>query len=62
MPTSPEFSDVSGEIGESEVSQQLDAKEPSRSQRDVRITGEIAIDLNGKEKRAQNERATRIIG
>ena len=46
MPPSPKFGDVSREIGIREIAHQADAEETRTADRDVRVTGEIAVDLN----------------
>ena len=49
MPTAPKLRDVSREIGVVEVAHEFDAKEFGSSDSDVRVAGEVAIDLERKE-------------
>ena len=60
MPSSPEFGNVTGEIREGEIPQQLNAEEPGRAQCNVGVTREVTIDLEGKEQSPKNKRAARI--
>ena len=48
MPPAPEFSDGEGEVRTFEVGHQIDAKQLSTADRDIRITRKIAVDLDGK--------------
>ena len=49
VPSSPELARVAGEVGEGEVSHEPYAHQARRSACDVRIAGEVAVDLDGKE-------------
>ena len=55
MPASPELRYVTREIGVVEVTHQFDTKEFSRSDCDVRIAGEIAVDLERKENSCKEQ-------
>ncbi len=54
MPSSPEFSNVPGEIGIGKIAKQVDTKKTGSTNRNIRVTGEIAVDLEGKEYCAQH--------
>ena len=58
MPASPELRYVTGEIGVVEVTHQFDTKEFSRSDCDVRIAGEIAVNLKSKEDGCKEQSGT----
>ena len=49
MPTTPKLRYVTREIGVVEVAHEFDAKEFGSSDSDVRVAGEVAIDLERKE-------------
>ena len=49
MPAAPEFLDGRGEIRAFEVGHQLHAEEIGRALGDVRVSGKIAVDLEGEE-------------
>ena len=49
MPSSPELSNIPTEIRIIEVPHQAYTKELCRSDSDIRVTGEVPIDLEGKE-------------
>src|SRR6266478_4793106 len=48
MPALPELTDRLREVGRPEIPHQLEAHNVRSAKRDVRITREVAIDLNGK--------------
>ena len=58
MPASPELRYVTGEIGVVEVTHQFDTKEFSRSDCDVRIAGEIAVNLKSEEDGCKEQSGT----
>ena len=49
VPSTPELGNIATEIGNIEVSSQLDAKQFSAADGDVAVAREIAINLKGKE-------------
>lgn len=49
MPASPEFRDVSREVREVEVAHEADAEQASCADGDVRIAGEVSVDLECEE-------------
>ena len=55
MPLAPEFSNITREIGESEIAHQSETEEPSNTYCNIGITGKIAIDLNRKEECTQEQ-------
>lgn len=56
MPSAPELGYVTREIGIVEVAHEFDAEEFSGSDSNVRITGEIAVDLESKKNRSKKQR------
>src|SRR6478609_5785 len=61
MPAPPEFRNIPGKIREGEISKQFDSKQFGCSYRDVRISGEVAIDLECKEDRPKYKAASGLI-
>ena len=55
VPTTPKLRYVAREIGIVEVTHEFDAKKFGGSDSYVRITGEIAVDLKGKEDRSKEQ-------
>ena len=60
MPSSPEFSDVGGEIGEREIAGQVVAQESGGGDGHVGVAGEVAVDLHGVEDHG-NPDAQRVV-
>ncbi len=50
MPPSPELGDIAGEIWESEVLHQIEAKKSGCADCDIGISGEVTVDLYGKQE------------
>ena len=55
MPTPPELGNAPGEIGVGKIPHELDPEQSRGSDRDVRVAGEVAIDLNRKADRRVQE-------
>src|SRR5215216_7951321 len=55
MPAPPEFRDGFGKIGMPEVFHEGDAHHLRRPKSNIRISGKIAIDLNGKRQSCDHE-------
>ena len=64
VPTSPEFSDISAEIWHIEVPHQLDTKQLGCADGNIRIAGEVSVDLEGEEDGGKQQRtaAVRLVG
>ena len=58
MPTTPEFGDVTTEIGHVEVSHQLDTEQFRRTDGDIRVSGKISVNLEGKQDCRQEQGAS----
>lgn len=54
MPSPPKLGDVSAEVGSAEVGHQVKAKKFGCTDGDIRIAGEVTIDLKGKEYRSHH--------
>ena len=64
VPTPPELGDIPAEIRNVEVPHQLDTEQLGCADGNIRITGEISVDLEGKENGGQQQRAAalRLVG
>lgn len=60
VPAAPEFGNVTGEIGVGKVLHQVEAKQPGGAQRNVGISGKVAINLKRKENGANQKGASGI--
>lgn len=55
VPTAPKFPDGEGKIGVLEVGHKLDAEKSGTADGDVRVAGKVAVDLDGKHHRGDDE-------
>ena len=62
VPAAPELGDVAAEIRHVEVAHQLDSEQLRRSDGDVRIAREVAIDLEGEEDGGKKQSASALLG
>jgi hypothetical protein len=53
VPAAPELAEARGEVGAVEVDPEVEAHEPAEADRDQRVAGEVAIDLERKQQRAE---------
>ena len=60
MPSSPELCYISAEIRVIEVPHQLDTKELGSTDSYIRISGEVAVDLERKEDGREKQGTTRL--
>lgn len=60
VPTPPELGDVAAEIRHVEVAHQPDPKELRRSDGDVRVAREVAVNLESEEDGGEQKRASRL--
>ena len=60
MPSSPKLGYVAAQVRLFEIHQQFDAEEFGYTSCDIRISAEIAIDLEGETYRGKNECAARV--
>ena len=61
MPSAPKLRNVAAEIGHIEIAHQFNAKQFRSAYRNVRITREIAIDLESEEYSPKKQAATTLI-
>ena len=64
VPTPPEFGDIPAEIRDVEVPHQLDTEQLGCADGNIRIAGEVPVDLEGKKDGGQQQRAAalRLVG
>ena len=61
VPASPELGDVPAEIRNVEVSHQLDSEEFGRTDGDIRVSGEIPVNLEGEQHGRQQKSAPALV-
>ena len=62
MPTAPEFGNVATEVWHVEVAHQSDAEQFGTSDGDIAVAREVAVNLDGKERRRNNQVDTALAG
>ena len=55
VPPAPKLGDVCGEIRLIEIPHQVDTKQPTQTSRNIRVSGEITVDLKREEIRRQEQ-------
>jgi len=48
VPSAPELGDIPAEVGSPEVGHELEAEELGRTDCDIRVAGEVSVDLEGE--------------
>ncbi len=48
MPPAPELGNISREVGECEILHEIESKEAGASNGNVRVAGEVTVDLEGE--------------
>jgi len=62
MPPSPEFGNISGEIGEPEVAEYFEAEQLCGSNGNIRIATEVPVNLDTERKRADEQGKSVVVG
>ena len=62
VPATPEFGDVTGEVGDVEVAHETHAEEFRRTDGDVGVAREVTVDLEREEQGADNQFSTAFGG
>ena len=62
MPSTPELRDVAAEIRHVEVAHQLDAEQLGRTDGDVRVAREVAVNLESEEDGGKEQSASALLG
>src|SRR5688572_2340148 len=55
VPPLPEFAQAGSGVRQGKIDHEVEAKEPGGAPRDVRVTGKIAINLQGERHRSEHD-------